>query len=110
MARGRISFLLYSVDPGWHDYARCNTDETVDPNLFYPSSGHPDTAAKAVKFCEPCPVKMECLAFSIATRQRYGVWGGMVESKRRKMFNMTPKQRKEFLDAQGSSTAERRVG
>jgi len=39
-----------------------------------------DAAAKRV--CAGCPVAMECLQYALATREPYGVWGGLSESER----------------------------
>jgi WhiB family redox-sensing transcriptional regulator len=38
------------------------------------------TEAKAV--CAACDVRRECLAFALATRQPYGVWGGTSPEER----------------------------
>jgi WhiB family redox-sensing transcriptional regulator len=39
-----------------------------------------DAAAKQV--CQTCPVAKECLQYALATREPYGVWGGLSESER----------------------------
>ena len=39
-----------------------------------------DAAAKGV--CANCPVAMECLQYALATREPYGVWGGLSETER----------------------------
>jgi len=39
-----------------------------------------DAAAKAV--CAGCPVLPQCRAHALATRQAYGVWGGLSEDDR----------------------------
>jgi WhiB family redox-sensing transcriptional regulator len=36
----------------------------------------------AARLCEGCPVVRECLEYAVATRQSYGVWGGMSERDR----------------------------
>ncbi|WP_225849958.1 WhiB family transcriptional regulator [Streptomyces sp. HPF1205] len=36
--------------------------------------------ARAV--CESCPVRVPCGRFALATRQDYGVWGGLTEGDR----------------------------
>jgi hypothetical protein len=33
--------------------------------------------------CAGCPVRQQCLAFALDTRQNHGVWGGMSEEERR---------------------------
>jgi WhiB family redox-sensing transcriptional regulator len=60
----------------------------ADPELFFPA-GHDIVgemrAEKAKLVCAGCPVKGDCLAYALATRQKYGVWGGTTEEDRRTM-------------------------
>jgi len=53
----------------------------VDTDLFFPEKGGSTREAKAV--CGRCPVLAECRDWAVATRQRYGVWGGLSERERR---------------------------
>lgn len=62
----------------WRDSALC---AQTDPALFFPEKGSP--VAEAVKICQKCEVRVECLDFAIATKQRFGVWGGKTERERR---------------------------
>lgn len=67
----------------WGQLAACRH---ADPELFFPVSEsgpslHQVTMAKAI--CTGCPVRAQCLAFALGTRQEYGVWGGMSEQERR---------------------------
>lgn len=39
-----------------------------------------DAAAKLV--CQTCPVTKECLEYALASREPYGVWGGLSEVER----------------------------
>ena len=52
-------------------------------NLFYPERGEP--TKPALEVCKPCPVKAECLQYSIDNSERWGVWGGMTERQRRRI-------------------------
>ena len=66
----------------WRSAAACRS---CDPDLFFPvSSSGPSlkqvTEAKTI--CARCPVRPECLAFAVRTRQAHGVWGGMSEEER----------------------------
>ena len=38
--------------------------------------------AEAKAICAGCPVRRECLAFALRTRQVHGVWGGLSEQQR----------------------------
>jgi WhiB family redox-sensing transcriptional regulator len=71
---------------GWWQLAACRS---ADPELFFPVSGAGPAieqagAAKAV--CAGCPVRRECLAYAIFTRQQHGIWGGLTESERHAAF------------------------
>jgi WhiB family redox-sensing transcriptional regulator len=58
-------------------------------------AGHPDRGAwfaedaqaarRAMAVCRACPVRSECLAFAIGTRQNEGIWGGATPSERRRI-------------------------
>ena len=58
-------------------------------------AGHPDRGAwfaedsasskRAQAVCRACPVREECLAFAVSTRQRDGIWGGMTPYQRRRL-------------------------
>jgi WhiB family redox-sensing transcriptional regulator len=60
----------------------------VDPELFFPETGSNAKPAKQV--CAVCPVREQCLAFSIREHIHYGVWGGASERDRRIMRRRTP--------------------
>ena len=73
-------FLNITSPPAWTVDALC---AQVDPELFYPEVGAPNRDAKAV--CAGCEVRSECLAYALAHRERFGVWGGTTERERRRM-------------------------
>lgn len=63
----------------------------MDSGVFF----HPDgergqvreareAAAKAI--CAGCPVKAECATHALAVREPYGVWGGLTESDRERIY------------------------
>lgn len=41
----------------------------------------------ASKFCSDCPVKLDCLYYSLVLGEENGVWGGLVEKERRSLFD-----------------------
>ena len=66
----------------WRSVAAC---QSCDPELFFPlSSSGPavEQIARAKEICAGCPVRRECLAFALRTRQAHGVWGGLTEQER----------------------------
>jgi WhiB family transcriptional regulator, redox-sensing transcriptional regulator len=56
--------------------------------LFFAPDGERSSArrqreAAAKEVCRSCPVQAPCALYALATRQRYGVWGGLTEDDRR---------------------------
>lgn len=41
---------------------------------------------QALALCSRCPVQEECLAYAVATRQRYGIWGGRTQQQLRRLI------------------------
>lgn len=54
----------------------------MDPDLFFPEPDEP--ADEALAACSGCPVRRECLAAALVSREAYGVWGGTTEQDRRR--------------------------
>lgn len=86
----------------WQDSGACRD---ADPTLFF----HPanerglgrvrrDRAAKAV--CARCSVRIECADYAVRAREPYGVWGGLTEEDRERIYvrialNIYPRRRGE---------------
>lgn len=71
------AFIPITSQP-WYTQAGC---DGLDTEMWFPvGSNPPDPVARSV--CLACPVRVDCLEFSIATRQA-GVWGGMTEDERK---------------------------
>jgi WhiB family redox-sensing transcriptional regulator len=68
------------VDRTWVESASCLG---CDADLFYPARGESCREAKAV--CAGCPVRVECLAYALATGEKLGIWGGTSERERRRL-------------------------
>lgn len=66
----------------------------MDPELWFPAGeGHGATAAQlreqtvtARAVCAGCPVRAQCLAWALDTRQQFGVWGGLTTPERRALI------------------------
>ena len=68
--------------------ARCSGG-AVDPDEWYPAAIRTEYAraesARAIALCTQCPVRAECLEFSMRHWRvvgQHGIWGGLVEAKR----------------------------
>jgi WhiB family redox-sensing transcriptional regulator len=57
----------------------------ADPDLFFPlgasTAAGPDTS-RALRICDECPVKRECLEFAMRTHEAEGIWGGTTPEER----------------------------
>ncbi len=70
----------------WRSQARC---KGIDPEVFYPISDEEADEAKSI--CAECPVRVACLEFALAARERDGVWGGATEKERRRIIRQRRK-------------------
>jgi WhiB family redox-sensing transcriptional regulator len=61
--------------------------QTTDPDLWFPEQGDGSRGSvrQAKKWCKECPVQMECLAYAVANREAFGIWGGLTVEERSKM-------------------------
>lgn len=80
-------------------WRRCAACRDLDTELFFPrgETGAPleqTVAAKAV--CAGCPVRTPCLEFAMATRQEYGIFGGLTEQERRSLARRRARARREL--------------
>jgi WhiB family transcriptional regulator, redox-sensing transcriptional regulator len=81
--------LAADEPPGrWTWQADCTT---ADPELFFPATG--DQADEAKRICASCPVKPECLEYSLATAQEFGIWGGLTEQERQALLRRERRRR-----------------
>jgi hypothetical protein len=60
----------------------------TDPDIFFPEKGAPTSRAMAV--CMACEVRAQCLEYAMQNNERFGVWGGLSESKRRELRKKLP--------------------
>lgn len=63
----------------WVDDALCTQ---VDPDLFFPGKSDQATSRAARRVCAACPVRLECLAYALRTRESDGIWGGLTARQR----------------------------
>lgn len=69
---------------GWHERALCAAPG-ADPEDWFPGERDYQGTRAAKALCEPCPVRVECLAWALANGAEYGVWGGTTPDERRSM-------------------------
>lgn len=72
----------------WREHALC---AQTDPEAFFPNKG--DSGEQAKRVCADCPVTSECLAWALAHRIPFGIWGGLsVEQRRRLQRGQAPRR------------------
>lgn len=75
----------------WRDKALCRT--APDRDMWFATGGSAPALAhkrQAKETCRACPVMRTCLAWSIETRQEWGVWGSVDETERRTLLRRYP--------------------
>lgn len=70
-------------DMSWRQQGACNG---LDPAVFYPDSEEASDLAKSI--CAECPVRVNCLEYALAIREKDGVWGGATDKERRKIIRL----------------------
>lgn len=68
--------------PDWLLDALCS--QIPDDEMWFPSKG--GTTRPAKRICQGCPVREPCLQMAFDHDERYGIWGGLSERDRRKLF------------------------
>ena len=76
----RMMAVPISDERPWLVFSACRH---ADPDLFFPSSR--EETQHALSICASCPVRPECLDYALETGERFGIWGGLTEKKRRKV-------------------------
>lgn len=69
---------FYEQDESWKDHAACREHDTA---LFFPERGASVARAKAI--CAECPVREQCLEYSLNIPNVVGIWGGLSGRERR---------------------------
>lgn len=57
----------------WREQAACKNES---PSLFF-AEKNDKSFHKAIKICNNCPVRQECLDYAIQIPERLGIWGGL---------------------------------
>lgn len=69
----------------WKDQASClgldSTKFIYDDNLQ--GKNQLKVYKESIKICKQCPVRPECLAYSLNAHTNDGVWGGLIPSQRK---------------------------
>jgi WhiB family redox-sensing transcriptional regulator len=74
----QASFMFQRTD--WQDNAACRGEPT---DMWFPARGEESFYAKAI--CNECPVREQCLEYSLEIPNLIGIWGGLSGKERRKL-------------------------
>lgn len=94
--KAHVPVLAYNMplDPrpddwAWQQQGLCR--EVTSDIFFYEEKVRGDEKrshiSQAKTVCNACPVKQECLDFSIKTNQSHGMWGGLTQEERKELVN-----------------------
>jgi WhiB family transcriptional regulator, redox-sensing transcriptional regulator len=89
----------------WRDEAACRGHNT---SLFFPRDPHDDYEEgepkrretrrmyrQAIRICNSCPVKQECLDYALDFPEIYGMWGGLTRPERANILRERRKEARE---------------
>ena len=65
----------------WQDFALC---AETDPEIFFPPKGN--LGLDAIKICDRCSVRTECLEDALEHWDQIGIWGGMTSNARKRLW------------------------
>jgi WhiB family redox-sensing transcriptional regulator len=68
------SSLAVAVDEPWVQHAACLG---IDPELWFTTERDSYEHHQAIRICNGCDVKGECLKLARKRRERHGIWGGV---------------------------------
>lgn len=77
--RNASPLILIPNGEDWRDEAAC-VDQSAD---MFPDESDIAGAERARAACGRCPVTEPCLLFAFASREPWGVWGGLTTTERR---------------------------
>ena len=74
---------------GWQWRAACRREVTstfFPPNNAETKDERTAREQRAKSICATCPVRLECLEYSLMVPELYGIWGGLNEHERRALL------------------------
>lgn len=81
LMREHLATKLLTYKEPWMQDALC---AEVGGDQWFSEKG--ESTAEAKRVCLSCSVRTECLEYALATKDRYGVYGGLSERERRQLL------------------------
>ena len=78
----------------WQDFALC---AETDPEIFFPPRGEP--GLDAIKICNQCPVRNECLEAALHHWEQIGIRGGLTVNARKRIFRARRQAKRQEREA-----------
>lgn len=73
--------MIHILPTPWMRHADCVGH---NPDLWFPKTRDHSTARQAKNICRQCPVQTECLQHAQQHDIRWGIWGGLTPTERRR--------------------------
>ena len=73
---------MIDYDTEWRSSGACLA---ADPDLFFPvavGTAAGKETSRALRICDSCAVKRQCLEFAMETNEATGIWGGTTPDER----------------------------
>lgn len=80
---------------GWQYRAACRGEDSnlfFAPNYFERKEEKEARESKAKAICLRCPVRADCLEYSLRVREPHGIWGGLNEAERKALLRERDRQ------------------
>ncbi|MDG3013783.1 WhiB family transcriptional regulator [Speluncibacter jeojiensis] len=88
--RGVLRQLLKPIDSRWEWQVRGRCRDANSAIFFSAARETRRTRHRreeqAKKVCDTCPVRAQCLNHALTVREPFGVWGGLTEGERRRIY------------------------
>lgn len=81
LMKDHLKTKLLTYKEPWMQDALC---AQVGGDQWFPEKG--ESTAEAKRVCLSCSVRDACLEYALSNKDRYGVYGGLSESERRKLL------------------------
>jgi WhiB family redox-sensing transcriptional regulator len=77
------------TDDAWQVKAACRGPQATvffPPSTFERKDEKLERERRAKAICDTCAVKQPCLDYAMRIREPHGIWGGLAESERKRIF------------------------
>lgn len=82
-------FLIGNENDGWQEHAAC---KEINTKSFFPEQGenYSSETKEALKACNRCKVRPQCLMHALNEPETYGIWGGISYRGRLRIMKKFP--------------------